>query len=62
MTRKEIMQNCPEEFEDDLKEFIDEIEGELNSIKDHMDIRSLTDLERIDEAHDMIIKLAEDLY
>lgn len=57
-----IMEKCPEEFEDDLKDFIDKIENTVNSIKDQMDIKCISDIRRIDDAHDIIVELAEDLY
>lgn len=60
--RAEIMSKCPDDFEDDLKEFIDSIEGEVNTAAEHMKISSLDELNRIDEAHDMLVNLAEDLY
>ena len=60
--RQDIMDTCPEGFEEDLKDFIDEIEGEINTAKDHMEVSSLSDLDRIDEARDMLVDLADSLY
>jgi hypothetical protein len=60
--REDIMEQCPEGFEDELKGFIDLVEGEVNTAKDHMEINSITDLARLDEAHDMLCALSESLY
>lgn len=60
--RDEIMEKCPEDFEDDLKDFIDTVEGIVNSAKNEMDIKSISDVGGIDTGFDIISELAEDLY
>lgn len=60
--RSKIMDKCPEGFEDDLKDFIDEIEMDVNTIKNAMEINSLSDLASIETAADMISDLADNLY
>ena len=60
--RTQIMDNCPEEFSEDLKAFIDDIEGKVNKIKDLMDITSIKRLSEIEAAYDKLEELADDLY
>lgn len=60
--RTKIMDNCPEEFEDELKVFLDDIENEVNKIKDLMDITSIKRLSEIETAFDKLEELADDLY
>ena len=56
------MDECPEEFEDKLKDFIDDIEREVNDIKDNMDITSVSYIDSIGIAFDDIKRLAKELY
>lgn len=56
------MQDCPEEFEDRLKEIIDDIEDKVNKIKDKLDINKLSDLGDIEDAFDLASDLASELY
>ncbi len=60
--RSKIMDECPEEFEDKLKDFIDDIEREVNDIKDNMDITSVSYIDSIGIAFDDIKRLAKELY
>ena len=62
MSRNDIMQDCPEEFEDRLKEIIDDIEDKVNKIKDKLDINKLSDLGDIEDAFDLASDLASELY
>jgi len=62
MNRREIMDGCPEEFEDRLKEIVDHFEGIFNDINQALDIKNLNDLESIVEAADISYKAAGDLY
>jgi hypothetical protein len=60
--RTKIMDECPEGFEDDLKDFIDEIEGVLTTIRDTMVITGLEELSNIETAYDLVDELADSLY
>ena len=60
--RSEIMDNCPEEFEDELKDFIDKLEGLVGEIMGELDITNISDIGRIAEAYDLADNLADGLY
>lgn len=60
--RTKIMVNCPEEFMDELKYFIDEIEDRVNKIKNNMNIKSIDQLSDIEIAFDDLNEFATDLY
>ena len=62
MKRAEIMGDCPEEFEDRLKEIIDYFEQKVNEIRDKLDIDKISELSNIEEAFDLAYKLSDDLY
>ena len=59
--RKEIMQECPEEFADTLSDYIDTIEVEVIDAKDSL--KRLKDLAPdAENAYDVLDQLASDLY
>ena len=60
--RKEIMSECPEEFQDTLKEYIDEIEHEVNSVLENLEVKDLDDLHKISDARSIAVSLSEDIY
>lgn len=62
MKRKDIMKSCPEEFESELEDFINEIESDVNTIKDLLDIKGLNDLVGIEEAFENTKELSSKLY
>lgn len=62
MTRKELMQNCPEGFEDGMKDIIDYFEGQFVAIREQLEIENLSQLNHIEEAYIMAAKIADDLY
>jgi len=62
MNRQDMMEDCPEEFEDRLEEIINHVEGRVTSIKETMDINSIGQIGSLDTANDMVIDLADDLY
>lgn len=62
MKRAEIMQDCPEEFEDRLKEIVDHFEQRFKDIKDKFDITSVHDLYQIEEALDIADEETQNLY
>jgi len=62
MTRKEIMDNCPDDFEDEMKDIIDYFEGQFVAIRNQLEIDDLSQLNRIEEAYVMAQKAADDLY
>ena len=58
--RDNIMKKCPEDFEYDLKDFIDTIEDTINSAKNEFDMDSPYFGD--DMCFDILSKLADDLY
>jgi hypothetical protein len=56
------MENCPAEFEDDLKDFIDSIDATVASARILMEVTDLSHLGQIDEAHNMLVELEDSLY
>ena len=60
--RKEITDQCPDEFKDVLTEFIDTVESEVKEITELLDISNVSDLCQIDEAYNMAASLAAELY
>lgn len=62
MDRKTMMEDCPEEFEDRLKEIIDHVEGEVNNIVALLSIGGVDSLADITEAFEIAEVLAKDLY
>ena len=60
--RENIMSVCPEEFEDKLKDFIDDVESRVIDIANMMDIKRVSDIDQIDSAHTMATSLEDDLY
>lgn len=55
-------EECPEKFEEKLSDFIDEVEGKVNEVKDLLDIKGLNDLGQIADAKTLIDELSESLY
>lgn len=62
MKRKDIMEDCPEEFEETLKDFIDEVESRFNEIRDLLNIKDVTELDQVSDAHTLADDYAGDLY
>lgn len=63
MTRQDIMDDCPEEFEDRLKEIVDHLETVFDEIKEKLgSIGSIDDLDRVSEAYSIAEKANSDLY
>jgi hypothetical protein len=60
--RSEIMDICPEDFEDELKIFIDKLEGLAGEIVGELDITSISDIGKIESAYDLADDLADALY
>lgn len=60
--RKAIMEECPEEFQEKLKDIIDEIEDIVNDVLGKMEIRSLSDLDSIDDAYNKLVDFADSIY
>ena len=60
--RKDILDGCPEEFYEQLVSFIDDIEVIVNEIKDDLDICSIGEIDRIENAYDTADSLADSLY
>jgi hypothetical protein len=63
MTRDQMIKDCPDGCEKWAKEIIDYIETRVNSAKDQLlGIKSINDLERVQECLDELQSLARDLY
>ena len=62
MKRKDIMERCPEDFEDLLKDFIDEVESRFQKVRDLLDIKDVDQLDQVSNAHRLADDYAGDLY
>jgi len=66
MTRGErrnlILENCPDEFREELQSHIYDIECELTSILDKLDITDISDLSNIEDARRLVDDLNDSLY
>jgi hypothetical protein len=63
MDRGDIMDKCPEEFEGELKEFIDEIESRVNDAESELiAIKAVDDLHRVEDCRSILALLSLDLY
>jgi hypothetical protein len=60
--REKIMSECPEGFEDALKEFIDDIESTLSDIRDKMEIDKIDEIQNFYEAYCMLDVITTELY
>lgn len=60
--RKEIMDGCPEEFENSLKNSVDKLEGLLNAILNKFEINSITDISNVEDACNLVDDLCDSLY
>ena len=60
--RSSVMDNCPEDFEQELKNFIDNIEGLVNDVLSLMEIDHIDDIGRLEDAHDELKDLSKGLY
>ncbi len=62
MQRKNLMNEVPEEYEEQLKDFIDEVESRVNDIIYLLEIKSVSDLAQIEDALTVAKELSSDLY
>lgn len=62
MNRKDILEDCPEGYEDQLKEILDHFEGKFNEIKLYLDIGCIADLENIANAYRLAVEIGDELY
>lgn len=62
MNREDVMRDCPEEFVDILKEFIDYVEDEVKGIRDNLDIRCIWQIGYVEDAFDKAEELAASLH
>lgn len=51
-----------QEVHDKVKQFIDDVESKVNSIRDKMEIKSLSDLWNLEDAKSEIDDLSKELY
>jgi len=63
MKRSEINKNCPEEYQEWLKEVLDDIERRVITAKSCLTrIQGIEDLHLVEECKNDLESLAEDLY
>ena len=63
MNRKQMMQECPEDFEDKLKEILDHIEDRVNEAKLYLDnVDGIYNLKFIEDSQTKLEQLSNDLY
>ena len=63
MTREQILNDCPEGYEDWIKTVLDHIEGRVNDAKRLLaEIKSISDLEKVEECRAELAELSRDLY
>ena len=62
MKRQEIMDNCPDDFEDEMKDILDYFEGKFGDIRDQLDINDISQINRVEDAYDIAKDVAGDLY
>ena len=60
--RNEIIDECPEEFKDTLKSWIDNLETELGYVLSKLDVSSLDDLTNIIDAQNALDVIIDELY
>lgn len=61
--RKEILQNCPEEFEEELYDYLDRLEGAVNIARAKLvSIKSVADLHRVEDCLTELEKISKALY
>jgi hypothetical protein len=62
MERLDMMRDCPEGFEEELKSIIDYLEGQFVDIRDALNIRGLSDIGEIERAYDVARDMCDRLY
>lgn len=60
--RQQIMDNCPDEFHDKLKEFIDELEMKVNEMAHDLEQVSIDSLDNIHTVAGELRTLGKELY
>ena len=60
--RENILRRCPEDFREELSDWIDEIESEVMDIADLLEINGTEELDDIDTAKGRVQELARELY
>ncbi len=60
--RRNIMRDCPEEFQDSLKDFIDDVERLSNEILNKLAINDIADISDIQDAYSLTSELCKLLY
>ena len=62
MKRQDMMGDCPEEFEDKLKDIIDYCEGKFTEIRYLLDGITLETMDNASDAKDIALSMSDDLY
>ena len=62
MKRQEIIERCPDSFKDDMGVILDHFEGKFNEIRDLLDISSISELDKIYEAHKIADSTSDEIY
>ena len=60
--RKEILENCPDEFDEELNVFISKVEGLVDDILSSLVINDISELYKIEEAYELADNLHDGLY
>lgn len=60
--RTKIMDECPEGFEDTLKDWIDNLEQSVGHVIDELDIVCISDLGKIEDAKSALDDIHDGLY
>jgi len=61
--RKEILENCPEEFEEELFDYLDRLEGAVNLARGKLvSIKSVADLHRVEDCLQQLTRISNALY
>ena len=60
--REDVLRNCPEEFKDELEDYINDIESQVKEVYDLLNIDSTDDIYRIHEAKRLAEEICKQLY
>ena len=62
MDRNSIIRDCPDEFKDKLKEFVDEMESAFNEIRDNLKDLPYDMPDKIKESYILAFQMSQELY
>jgi hypothetical protein len=61
-SRSSIIRNCPEEFKEELEDYLNGIEIEFSNIRDLLTIKDVNDLCNVEEAYEIARDMSKILY